>query len=142
MASRITQHRSSRPAHWQTVEAPVDLAAAISTPERDDPPACVLVDCLTLWLGNVIEAAGDPDKHGFAARARAEFEPAAGALAAALNAARQPVVLVTNEVGSGVAPPTVLGNVFADLQGELNQAGAAISTAVYHVIAGISVKIK
>ena len=142
MAARIGQHRSSRPADWVTVEAPVDLAGAILGRKGEASQPVILVDCLTLWLGNVLEAAGDPEKRGFAGRARAEFESAAGSLLKALDAAPQPVVIVKNEVGSGVAPPTTLGNVFADLQGELNQAVAAAARAVYHVVAGIPTRIK
>ncbi len=142
MTARVTEHRRARPANWQTVEGPTDLAAALGPHRSGAKPAAILLDCLTLWLGNLLEEAGDPDRKGFAGRARATFEAAAPALMAALRTAEQPIVVVTNEVGQGVAPPTPLGNVFADLQGELNQAVAAEARAVYHVVAGIGTKIK
>jgi adenosylcobinamide kinase/adenosylcobinamide-phosphate guanylyltransferase len=142
MAARIGRHRISRPAHWETMEAPLDLAEAINVHKGAQPPAAVLVDCLTLWVGNLLEGAGDSGKPDFTARSRSVFEAAAQELLSALRSAAQPVVIVTNDVGSGVAPPTVLGNVFADLQGELNQAVAAEARAVYHVVAGISTRIK
>ena len=142
MVVRIGEHRRKRPSHWETDEEPLDLGAAITGRKGAPTPAVVLVDCLTLWLTNLLEEAGDVAKPGFAGRARAGFEEGAVALVAALRDAPQPVVIVTNEVGSGVAPATSLGNIFADLQGELNQAVAIEARAVYHVVAGIGTRIK
>ncbi len=142
MATRIGEHRRKRPSHWETAEAPLDLGDAITGHHGAPAPAVVLVDCLTLWLTNLMEAAGDVAQAGFAEQARAGLEIGAASLLAALRDAPQPVVIVTNEVGSGVAPATSLGNIFADLQGELNQAVAKEAGAVYHVVAGIGTRIK
>jgi adenosylcobinamide kinase/adenosylcobinamide-phosphate guanylyltransferase len=125
MAARIAAHRSRRGASWQTIEAPRDLAAALN--------ACktmpVLVDCLTLWLSNLMLAGEDID----AETARLEE---------ALAAATAPVVLVANEVGYGIVPDYPLGRRFRDLQGVLNQRVAARADRVVLVVAGLPLAIK
>ncbi len=142
LAARIARHRASRPAHWETVEAPVALSGAITALAIEPPPAAILVDCLTLWLSNMLLRTGDAEAKDFADRARVEFEHETAALLSAIRSASSAIVLVTNEVGSGIAPATALGNVFADLQGELNQAVAAECATVFHVVAGIPTRIK
>ena len=122
MRARIAAHRARRGAAWETVEAPRDLAAALaaqSTAER-----AVLVDCLTLWLTNLLMAERDPDD------AFAELE-------AALAARCGPVVLVSNEVGAGVVPMNALARRFVDEAGRLHQRIAAGATEVVLVTAGI-----
>jgi len=125
MAERIGAHRSRRGPRWQTIEAPRDLAAALD--------ACktvpVLIDCLTLWLSNLMLAEADID----AETARLE---------AALAAAMAPVVLVANEVGYGIVPDYPLGRRFRDLQGILNQRVAARADRVVLVVAGLPLAVK
>ena len=139
MEARIERHRANRPGHWQTVEAPLELAEAL---RQASGAEAVLVDCLTMWISNIMYECGDSDAPEFEAKARADLERRVDDLLDALGSTKVPVVLVTNEVGQGVAPPTRLGVVFADLQGEVNQQMAARADAVWQLVAGIPVRIK
>lgn len=125
MAARIAAHRARRGPDWLTVEAPRDLAGVVAEPGSRP----VLVDCLTLWLSNLMLADADID----AAVARLEQ---------ALEQARGPVVLVANEVGSGVVPENALARRFRDLQGQLNQRLAARADRVVLVVAGLPLFVK
>jgi adenosylcobinamide kinase/adenosylcobinamide-phosphate guanylyltransferase len=125
MAERIAAHRARRGPQWRTVEAPRDLAAAL----RECGTAPVLVDCLTLWLSNQMLADADIDLE----MARLED---------ALATAKTPVVLIANEVGSGIVPDHPLGRKFRDLQGVLNQRMAARADRVVLVVAGLPLALK
>jgi adenosylcobinamide kinase / adenosylcobinamide-phosphate guanylyltransferase len=125
MAERIAAHRSRRGPQWHTVEAPRDLAHALDACRT----APVLVDCLTLWLSNLMVAEADIE---------AEF----ARLERVLAAATVPVVLVANEVGSGIVPDHPLGRRFRDLQGVLNQRMAACADRVALVVAGLPLALK
>lgn len=125
MASRIRAHRARRGPSWRTIEAPRDLNAALAACAQG--PA--LVDCLTLWLSNLMLAEADID---------AEI----AALEKSLAAARPPVVLVANEVGSGIVPENALGRRFRDLQGLLNQRMAACADRVVLMVAGLPLAVK
>ena len=125
MAARIAAHRARRGAHWQTVETPRGLAAALKSCQTTP----VLVDCLTLWLSNLLLADADID---------AEIAQ----LEAALAVTAAPVVLVANEVGSGIVPDHPLGRRFRDLQGLLNQRIAARAHRVVLVVAGLPLAVK
>ena len=125
MAARIEAHRARRGAGWTTVEAPLDLAAAL-TPDGTAP---VLVDCLTLWLSNLMMA-------------DAPMEQELDRLARALAKVAAPVVLVANEVGSGIVPDNALARRFRDLQGALNQRIAALADQVVLVVAGLPLSLK
>ena len=126
MADRIAEHRARRPDGWITAEAPLDLAGALAAAPDGQP---VLVDCLTLWLSNVLLADGDPG-------------PAADRLAAALAAPRGPWVAVANEVGLGIVPENALARRFRDAAGRLNQAVAAAADEVLLVAAGLPLRLK
>jgi adenosylcobinamide kinase / adenosylcobinamide-phosphate guanylyltransferase len=126
MAGRIARHRAERGPGWRTIEVPLDVADALGSIEAAD---VALVDCLTLWLSNLLLAGRDPD-------------PAADALLDALAQARIPAVLVSNEVGLGLVPETPLGRRFRDAQGRLNQRLAAAATRVDFVVAGIALVLK
>ena len=108
MAARIKSHRERRGAQWRTIEAPRELAKALSA--CGDGP--VLVDCLTLWLSNLMLA-------------EANVEEEIAQLEETLAATKGPLVLVANEVGSGIVPSYPLGRRFRDMQGILNQRMAA-----------------
>jgi adenosylcobinamide kinase / adenosylcobinamide-phosphate guanylyltransferase len=125
MSERIAGHRTRRGSQWRTVEAPRDLAAAL-TASATTP---VLIDCLTLWLSNLMLAGADIDVE----TARLEQ---------ALAAAKAPVILVANEVGSGIVPEHALGRKFRDLQGVLNQRIAARADRVVLVVAGLPLVLK
>jgi len=127
MAERIAAHRARRGPFWQTVEAPLALAAAIRRETAPQRP--VLVDCLTLWLSNLL--LGD--------------RPVATEIAelcAALRRAEGAVVLVANEVGLGLVPDTPLGRRFRDEAGRLNQRVAALADRVVFVAAGLPLVLK
>lgn len=126
MRDRIARHRADRGAGWTTVEAPLDLPAALASVQRDET---VLIDCATLWLTNHLLA-----DHDLADRT--------GALLAALAACPAPVVIVSNEVGWGIVPENALARRFRDEQGRLNQRLAAGADLVVTVIAGLPMVLK
>ena len=125
MAARIAAHRARRGSSWRTIEAPRDLAAALKSC-RTMP---VLIDCLTLWLSNLLLADTDIDTE-------------IGNLEKMLAEAEAPIVLVANEVGSGIVPDHPLGRKFRDLQGLLNQRIAARADRVVLVVAGLPLAVK
>lgn len=129
MAARVRSHRRTRDRRWHCVEEPLEIAKIIrrGVPGKDG----ILVDCLTLWLSNVLLKEG---RGGFARR-RDE-------LVKALRQARQDVVLVANEVGMGVVPEHALGRTFRDLAGWLNQAVAQEADTVVFVAAGLPLVLK
>ena len=125
MARRIERHQAERPDQWTTVEAPRDLAAAVATV---DPDATLIIDCLGLWVTNrMLE---DPSP------AAAELVEEAMGLAQQLAARPGKALVVTNEVGSGVVPPTPLGRDFRDLLGLVNQTVVRAADDAYLVVAG------
>lgn len=126
--ARIEQHRARRPAHWRTVETH-DLAGALA-----EAPGAVLVECLGTWLNAVIDSAGlwDAPSDEVTAHVTGLLDP----LLAAVAAAQDPVVLVTNEVGLGVVPEHRSGRLFRDLLGLVNQWAADAVDEVHLVIAG------
>ncbi len=127
MAERIAAHRARRGAFWRTVEVPLALAATIATePTRERP---LLVDCLTLWLSNLLLAGKSADEE-------------AATLCRALREAEGAVVLVSNEVGMGLVPETPLGRRFRDASGRLNQDVAALADRVVFVAAGLPLVLK
>lgn len=129
MAVRIARHRAQRPPHWACVEEPLALAATLRA--QAAPGRCLLVDCLTLWLSNLL---GDADPGRFA-RER-------DALLALLPQLPGHVVLVSNEVGQGVVPLGELSRRFVDEAGRLHQALAARCTRVVFVVAGLPMILK
>ena len=123
--ARIARHRADRGAHWRLVEEPLDVVAELEKLDGET----VLVDCLTLWLANLMQAGRD---------VAAETE----ALCAALARFSGDVLLVSNEVGMGLVPETDLGRAFRDAQGRLNQAVAAVAGRVEFVAAGLPLLLK
>jgi adenosylcobinamide kinase / adenosylcobinamide-phosphate guanylyltransferase len=124
MRARISHHRARRDANWQTLDAPLDLAGVIRSVTRP-----TLIDCLTLWLSNVMLAERD-------------VEAESAGLLAALSSAPGPLVAVSNEVGLGLVPETPLGRAFRDAQGRLNQRVAAAADRVIFMAAGLPLNLK
>ncbi len=122
MAARIARHRAERGAGWATREEPLALVGALR--EETRAGRAVLVDCLTLWLSNVLLAGRD-------------VEGAIAELAGLVASLRGPTIFVSNEVGYGVTPPSKLGREFQDWQGRANQALAAACDVVVAVNAGL-----
>jgi adenosylcobinamide kinase / adenosylcobinamide-phosphate guanylyltransferase len=125
MRARIAAHRARRGPSWKTIEMPHELAEAVVLAQ----PMPVLVDCLTLWLSNLMLAEADIDME-------------IARLERALDAASAPVVLVSNEVGSGIVPDHPLGRQFRDIQGALNQRIAARADRVVLMVAGLPFAVK
>ena len=121
MAERIAAHRVRRGPEWTVIEEPLELSAALTHSAGED--GAVLIDCLTLWLANIIEAGRDVD---------GETETLLGALARIAA----PVVIVSNDVGSGVIPANALARRYADALGTLNQRVAAAVGRVVLMAAG------
>lgn len=140
MRTRIDVHRSERPAHWLTLEEPIDLEDALQARSRslDDRPAVVVIDCLTLWVSNILlTLAEDADVEVIVAdRTRALL----AVIARQLDAT--PTIVVTNEVGLGVVPATPLGRRYRDALGRANQLAAAAADEVILLVSGIDVPIK
>jgi adenosyl cobinamide kinase/adenosyl cobinamide phosphate guanylyltransferase len=122
MAARIARHRAERPPHWTTIEEPVRLVEAIGAVEAS---ACLIVDCLSLWVANLLGS-----------EASAEIERAAAAAAGAGAARAGTTIVVTSEVGLGVVPATPLGREYRDVLGRVNAIWAEAATEAYLVVAG------
>ncbi|MEL6168761.1 MAG: bifunctional adenosylcobinamide kinase/adenosylcobinamide-phosphate guanylyltransferase [Pseudomonadota bacterium] len=126
MAARIARHQSRRGTEWKTVEEPMALTRALDDTDGDGPR---LVDCLTLWLSNLLLAGAD-------------WEAAGKELVAALAIQESPVVLVSNEVGAGIVPENALARAYRDAAGLLNQQVAAVADEAILVVAGLPVQLK
>jgi adenosylcobinamide kinase/adenosylcobinamide-phosphate guanylyltransferase len=122
MRERIDRHRLDRP-DWPTIEVPLDLGATIAA-TRDD--AMLIVDCITVWVGNELHHRGDVD---------------AEAVVAALSERHGPSVVITNEVGLGVHPETELGRQYRDDLGRINQAIAAVAATTLLMVAGKALRL-
>lgn len=127
MRQRIAQHRSRRRSDWVTVEEPLDIATALTRPDHLARP--LLVDCLTLWVSNLLLSDADIGR-------------ATQALVAALAARRAPTVLVANEVGLGIVPDNALARRFRDAAGTLNQQLAKDADHVVFMVAGLALTMK
>ena len=126
MKKRVEEHQARRGSEWQTLHAPINLTEALI--ETDGKGPC-LVDCVTFWLNNLIFHDEDIDA-------------ATQELITVLNERSDPVVLVTNEVGSGIIPENALARRFCDEAGRLNQTISQIADEVYVSISGIPLQIK
>lgn len=127
MAARIQAHQSRRGATWRTVEEPLDLAGVIA--RESTPQSPLLVDCLTLWITNMLID-------------NIDIEHETARLIAALGERRGPIVLVSNEVGQGIVPDNALARRFRDEAGRLHQRVAAAADRVLFVVAGLAQTLK
>jgi adenosylcobyric acid synthase len=125
MAERIARHQRERPPTWETLEEPVDLVGALRAARH----ATVVVDCLTLWVSNLLERGLDP------------LEAAEGFLEAVRKSGKR-VILVSNEVGMGIVPANPLARRYRDLLGGVNARLGEEAEAVYLLVAGIPVRLR
>ena len=130
MAERIARHRARRGPEWQTLEEPLHLVEAIRG--HDGYFGAMLLDCVTLWLSNLLFHHDDPG------RATEEVR----SLIAAFKGLKTPLVIVSNEVGMGIVPEHPLARTFRDLAGEANELIAAAADEVYVTISGLPLKLK
>ena len=142
MRRRIEAHRLSRPATWRTLESPRRLAEPLAKALQGE--TVVLIDCLTLWVSNVLM-----DHPAFPFEGGEDIAPLQESLSKeseqVVALARErglTLIAVSNEVGMGVVPPYVSGNVFRDVLGRVNQLWAARADEVYLMVAGIAVRVK
>ena len=131
MKAKIQRHREDRPANWLTVEEPLELAQALTR----HAPDCevILLDCLTVFASNLMDAEGDDDN---------AIERRVQELCEALHSVRCSVLLVSNEVGSGVVPAYPAGRKYRDLLGEINQRVARLADDVVLMVAGLPLALK
>ncbi len=139
MAARIAAHRRARPAHWNVIEEPIQLAGALTTassPREEAGQPAIVVDCLTLWIANCLwrEAAPQPDLSGWHREREAFLD--------ALRGCRAEVFIVTNELGTGIVPENAAARMFRDEHGCLNQAVATVCDRVFLVTAGLPLRLK
>ena len=127
MAARIARHQTDRGHGWTALEEPLEVAAALLKHARAG--RVVVVDCLTLWLTNLMLAGRDPG-------------PAVTTLAEAIRALAGPAILVSNEVGMGIVPDHKLGREFRDWQGRANREIGAACDAVIFIAAGLPLQLK
>jgi adenosylcobinamide kinase/adenosylcobinamide-phosphate guanylyltransferase len=131
MRRKIERHRAERPGNWITIEEPLDLAGALESAGHDSD--IILVDCLTLFTAKLLEAYGEDSPR---------LQSRVDAFCDALGSVRCSVLLVSNEVGSGVVPAYALGRRFRDLVGEINQRVAALADNVLLMVAGLPFALK
>ena len=127
MAERIARHKAERDAGWEVIEQPISIRSAIRNAAR--PDRIVLVDCLTLWISNLMAEGRD-------------IEIEIQGLVGTLQIAAGPVIIVSNEVGFGVVPDNPLARAFRDNLGRANQAVAAASECAVLMAAGIPIVLK
>jgi len=134
MTARIARHRERRPSHWTTHEIPRELEQVL--PELASSNGSVLVDCVTLWITNLILGLGGGPALDDAAVLEAVDR------VSRMSSSDCRIIWVSNEVGSGIIPENPLARRFADLQGLVNQRLATVCDAVYFCVAGLSVQLK
>lgn len=127
MRERIGQHQNRRGPEWTTIEAPIELTCAITPLDFDDN--AILIDCLTLWVTNLMMAERD-------------LHEAFERLASAIAGAKAHIFIVSNEVGLGIVPDNAMARAFRDHAGRLHQKIAAVADEVYFVAAGLPLKMK
>ena len=130
MRKRIERHQRARPPQWQTIEEEIDLVGAIET--QGGEPKTIIIDCITLWLSNLIER-GDEDER---------IRQQANRFNESLQRSPHSIILVTNEVGSGIVPDNPLARRFRDLAGEVNQILASSAQELYLMAAGVPLRLE
>lgn len=137
MRARIARHQAERPAEWRTIEEPLELARRVE--DEVELGATVIVDCMTVWLGNVLEQ-HDPEATMQAANAYALDEVERLGRVAADR--RLSLIAISNEAGSGIVPADPVTRGYRDLLGEVNQRLAAMADTVVLLVSGIPVDLR
>ena len=144
MRSRIEAHRAQRPSHWRTIEEPRDVVDALRREAR--PADFVIVDCLTLWVSNLLVDAfgpgGEPDDPSLITSAASAIAERTAELLEWWDTFAGELAIVSNEVGLGVVPPYPLGRAFRDALGSANRLIAAHAVRVYYLVAGLALEVK
>ncbi len=130
MENRVAKHRQDRGREWETIESPLDLPAVLSREFEED--SVLLVDCLSMWINNMLLKEWSEEK----------IDQEFISFKNALSSVKSPLVLISNEVGTGIVPESRLSRKFRDYVGKLNQEAAACADRVICMVAGIPVKIK
>ena len=144
MSERIARHQRERPADWQTLEAPDKVGATLTAYLADATviqPGAVIIDCLTLLVSNLFFASADAESEP-EAQIEARVDAEVAALIGAAQAAVQPVLIVSNEVGLGIVPLGRISRVYRDLVGRANRRLAAAAPQAIFVVAGIPLDLK
>lgn len=131
MEARIEQHQRERGSDWRTLEEPLDLAGVIAGAQGKG--GVILVDCLTMWLSNLLAAPPRPE---------GAIQSAGENLLGVLQISSTPIILISNEVGAGIVPDNLLAREFRDWAGWLHQRLAAAADLVALVVAGIPMRLK
>jgi len=128
MRLRIENHKKERPSHWKTIEEPIDLLSVI---KRFTDTGVIILDCLTIWVSNLLERYKDE-----------EILEMAEDIASYSRSIRSEVIAISNEVGLGIVPEYPLGRRYRDLLGRVNQIFAKHSNKTFFMIAGIPLEVK
>jgi adenosylcobinamide kinase/adenosylcobinamide-phosphate guanylyltransferase len=131
MRERITLHRKERGDDWETIEAPINLADAVR--ETGGPSTVIVIDCLTVWLGNLIHS--DPNLH-------ADAPPCMALLRALRESTAAQILVVTNEVGMSIVPQNAFARRYRDIHGRFNQRVAALADRVILMVCGQALSVK
>ncbi len=133
LRDRVARHRASRPEGWRTLEAPIDVVGALTGTAED---ACVVLDCVSLWVTNRLMPLGDPPRGDAIDELERALDGEVDALLARQRGRSGELIVVTNEVGSGVVPPSALGRVYRDLLGRVNQRLSAGASRAWLLASG------
>jgi len=136
MKERVRTHQGRRDNDWHTIEEPLMLTQSLAS--NDGLYKCILVDCITIWLSNLLLQYDDKQGEGLEELIMEKVR----SLTKTLREIKTPVIMVSNEVGLGIVPENRLARIFRDIAGRANQLLAAEADEVYVVISGISLKLK
>jgi adenosylcobinamide kinase/adenosylcobinamide-phosphate guanylyltransferase len=146
MRARVAAHRADRPPKWATLEAPLQIGAAVRSAPEAEGAGVILLDCLTLLVSNVLlsmEGAGRPEATELdTGQARAAIQAEVETLLEAQRSLGAHLIVVSNEVGLGLVPPYRLGRVYRDCLGWANQALARIADRAILMVAGLPIDLK
>ncbi len=140
MRERIERHRAERPAHWQTLDAPLDIGPALTqhfAQSQEAPPAAIVLDCITLLVSNVLFADGRSGEDEPFADVQTRLDVEIDALLAAARHVHVPLIVVSNEVGLGIVPAGRVSRLYRDLIGRVNRRLAAEAERALFLVAGV-----